>query len=109
MTEERRKDFGEELIQTSEEALTFAIVEKCRARAHSMDFVPLTDEQLAEARERDEMAVADLACEDMHGTAVEEAMFAMFLEERLPHEIRDQLVDEWIAEDLQFPPHHAAG
>ena len=53
----------------------------------------LTDEELAAAKFNLAEARASLACENMYLTDEEEALFARFHEERLPHdECRRQLI-----------------
>lgn len=81
-------------------AAMFPIVEKYRARARRLRFVPLTDEELRQRARRDAAAVVDQAIEELEATDEEAAMFAMFLEERLPDAIRGRLISDWIAETL---------
>lgn len=53
----------------------------------------LTDEELAAAKHNFAQAKASLACENMHLTAEEEAIFKRFDAERLTHvECRRQLI-----------------
>lgn len=89
-------------------AAIFPIVEKYRARARRLRFVPLTDEELQHRARRDAAAVVDQAIESLEATDEEAAMFAMFLEERLPDAIRTRLISEWISETLPIARPSAA-
>lgn len=73
-----------------------------RNKIKAMDFVPMTDEELAIALKKDAEAVDNARLEGIYQTEEERAFFDMMNQERLPMHLQEQLVDEWLADRLSL-------
>ncbi|WP_227429174.1 hypothetical protein [Psychrobacter sp. I-STPA6b] len=75
-------------------------IEYFRQKIRTMDYTPLTDEELAEVLEIRESAVASSRLEGVYTTEEEKEFFAMLAEERLPIELRQKIAKEWVFSNL---------
>lgn len=78
----------------------FPVVERYRSELHAQPYVRLDDAALAELRQRSSSAHHSSAIEGIHPTPEMEALFTMFLEERVPPGVLGPYVDRFIIERI---------
>lgn len=66
-----------------------------RNKIRNMDFIPMTDEELKTVIERNKSAVNNSRLEGLYETEDEKEFFQMLIEERVPADIRKNIVKEW--------------
>lgn len=66
-----------------------------RNKIRNMDFIPMTDEELKTVIERNKSAVNNARLEGLYETEDEKEFFQMLIEERVPADIRKNIVKEW--------------
>lgn len=66
-----------------------------RNKIRNMDFIPMTDEELKTVIERNKIAVNNARLEGLYETKDEKEFFQMLIEERVPADIRKNIVKEW--------------
>lgn len=74
---------------------------KYRAKIREMDFTPLTDEELAEKTKRNEFSIINNRLAGIYFTNAEEAFFTMVLEERVPDDISEKIIDELVMSKIK--------
>ena len=78
----------------------FPVVEHYRAELHAQAYVRVDDQALAELRRRSESGHCSNAIEGIHPTPELAALFAMFLEERVPPDVSGLYVYRYILEPI---------
>ena len=78
----------------------FPVVEHYRAELHARAYARVDEQALAELRRRSESGHHSNAIEGIHPTPELAALFAMFLEERVPPEVSGPYVHRYILERI---------
>lgn len=65
-----------------------------------MDFTPMTDEDLKIVIERNKSAVNNARLEGLYETQNEKEFFQMLIDERVPANIRKDIVKEWVISSI---------
>ena len=78
----------------------FPVVERYRADLHTQAYACVDDQLLAELRRPSESGHHSNAIEGIHPTPELAALFAMFLDERVPSEVSGLYVQRYILERI---------
>ncbi len=79
---------------------SFPVVERYRAELRALPFVRLDDAAMVELRIRSADAHQSSAIEGIHPTPEIEALFAMFLEERIPPSVSAPYATRYVMEQV---------
>lgn len=71
-----------------------------RNKIRTMDFIPMTDKELQIVIERNKNAVNNARLEGLYETQDEKDFFQMLIDERVPANIRKNIVREWSANSV---------
>lgn len=71
-----------------------------RNKIKSMDFTPMSDEEIDIFQKKYEKAINNLRLEDSYETDEERLFFQMLIQERVPEKIRVEIIKDWIYRDL---------
>ena len=91
-----RKGRSMHQLSPDEETLLQGYRERLRAESYE----PLTDEELVSAKERRLNAQASAAIEGLHGTPMQEALFDLFEELRVPGDLCESILDDYTDDQL---------
>ncbi len=71
-----------------------------RNKIRAMNFIPMTDDELQIVIRKDEKAVDNARLEGLYETPEEKEFFQLLIDERLPLNLRKDLVREWVLSNL---------
>lgn len=74
-----------------------ALLSRYREQILKSGYEPVSDEEMEDRRWADRNAVASAAIEGQYASPMQDALFSMFLELRVPDEICEDVLDQYMA------------